>query len=215
MSKPTELWFGSNEEHGDLEPMDAYEREADWKDDDDLGPWVLERYGVRPTVDHLPTAEQIMEWVADIDEDAGDCPLTDEWVMDRIMDWSSEHGLVDEWWCDQLGDVSLDVAEVFVADPTLAVAEALRRQIASEITYVMAGDHLGSHQLSRTLDGKVLLDGEVIGTWDPPKPPCCRACVGTPVDGRGQRQPHPTCASCGSVDCPKATAHVNACRVGQ
>jgi hypothetical protein len=209
-AKPTELWFGSNEEYGDVDPMAAYGRLSSWMDDDELGPWTLERYGVRPTVDHLPSAEQILEWVESIDE-ADDFRSSTTVVMEQIDQWSSEHGEIDEWWCDQLMDVSPEVAEDLVASPTLETAEALRQAVADEITYVMAGEHLSTHQLTRTTDGRVLLDGEVIGEWTPIPPPCCRACVGTPLTELGQRSVHPRCPTCGDVFCPRATSHLNRC----
>lgn len=163
----TELWFGSNEENGDADPWDAYEREVSFRDDDDLGPWRLERYSVRPPTDHLPPADEIVGWFTDVDPEAGDLPISVEHLRYRIGEWSSEHGEVDEWWCDQADDAfDVGAAEVLIADPTEANAEVLRQAIAKGIRYRMAGDHLGTHELCRTEDGRVLLDGEQIGEWD-------------------------------------------------
>ena len=207
-SKPTELWFGPDAETGHSTPWDAYEHHVRYWDDEDLGPWTLERYSVRPTVDHLPDAEWIMAWSDAVDEEAGDLPLSAELLLEELHEWAADHGEVDEWWCEQLSSVPSQVADPFITNPSITTANGLRAAVAAEISYVMAGTMLDVHELARTADGKVLLDGVQIGEWTP-KVTCCRACEGTPIGEHGQRLRHPTCGTCGSADCPRATAHLN------
>lgn len=213
MGAPTELWFGSNEENGDSDPWSAYEREARYRDYDDLGPWRLERYSVREPIEHLPSAELIVEWFTEREPEAGDLSIDVDYLAESVSVWAAENGEVDEWWCEQADD-AFDhlLAEALITEPTEANAEALRAAIASGIRYRMAGDHLGTHELTRTFGGKVYLDGEYLGAWDAPPPVCCRACNGKGGrDARGLPLPPVTCGECGAADCPHADAHVNRC----
>lgn len=143
-----------------------------------------------------------------LDEEAGDLPLSAELLLEELHEWAADHGEVDEWWCEQLSSVPSQVADPFITNPSITTANGLRAAVAAEISYVMAGTMLDVHELARTADGKVLLDGVQIGEWTP-KVTCCRACEGTPIGEHGQRLRHPTCGTCGSADCPRATAHLN------
>ena len=158
------------------------------RDDDDLGPWTLTEFDCHPTEHHLPSAEHVVEW---------------------IVEWGSENGEVGEDWGDHV-DCAIGAGEVGAA------AEALIAAIAKGITYRMARTLVAEHVVTRTADGKVLMDGEIVSEWEPEEPPaglCCHACfaeVDVPRHALPARRAI-TCHSCGSSDCPKATSHLNAC----
>lgn len=182
---PTTLWFGSNEEQGDTDETEAIERELrhrDNYDDDLLGPWTLTEWDVHPPEHHLPDADDIVTW-----------------MIEQAIDNETDEG-----WYESAAKAA-PTAEV------VAAAEALRMALASGITYRMARTEIATHELRRTLDGKVLLDGIEVDTWEPPEPVCCRACDG-PVQRDQHGTPTPTtCRTCGRADCPHADAHVNRC----
>ena len=126
---PITLWFGSNEEHGDFDVDEAIERELRDRYDDP-GPWTLTEYATHPPEHHLPWADSVIEW---------------------IVEQGAENETDEGWW-DQATEVSK-------APEVVAAAEALLTAIAARITYRMASKEIATHELSRTADGKVLLDG--------------------------------------------------------
>lgn len=142
MSDPTlTLWFGSNEETGDSDLESAIEREIRNRYDDELGPWTLTEYDVHPPSYHLPHVDAVLDQLAYLCED----------------------GETDEGWYEQLL-ASMSRPEV------RAAAAALLALVGDGISYRMAREQIGVHVLTRTNDGKVLLDGEHVDDWQPDAP---------------------------------------------
>jgi hypothetical protein len=99
---------------------------------EDRVPWIIEEWSVLPAVTHLPSAEHVLEYMAE---------------------WVGEQGEVDEYGCEHWTD--------FVTDPeVVAAAENLRTVFASKISYRMADKMLREHLVTWNEAGDPLLDGQ-------------------------------------------------------
>jgi hypothetical protein len=121
------LWFS---------PAEVYEN--------DIAPWLteipptehprreIEEHDTYPGQEHLPSADSLLDWVAE---------------------WAGEYGELDETGSERFGDATS-------ADDVKVAAQALIDLIASKVDYRMAKDHLRSLWLTWDAEGHPLLDGE-------------------------------------------------------
>jgi hypothetical protein len=93
---------------------------------------LVEVHDVYPPSEHLPDGESILEY---------------------IHEWSCDNGMVDEGWCEQMGNV------IKSAD-TKAAMEVLLYTIGRQMNYGMAKDVVDRVKLTWDEDGKPLVDGE-------------------------------------------------------
>ncbi len=121
--EPERLWGLPGSETMFSDPIELYDAEVEpWlTDETDSGPWEVEEWSVRPTIDLLPHSAAILEWIAD-------------WVFDN--------GEVDEGFRDNY------IAKT-ACDEVVAAAKALRQAIASKITYRMADEKVATWVLTR------------------------------------------------------------------
>jgi hypothetical protein len=110
--------------------------DLDEDDDSSRRPRIIEEWAVMPATSHLPSAEQVLEYMAE---------------------WVGEQGEVDEYGCDHWA--------FGVTDPdVVAAAENLRIVFASKISYRMADKMLREHLVTWNEAGDPLLDGHLMYT---------------------------------------------------
>lgn len=116
-----------------IDPETAYESQVEPWRDDPLTPGKrveIEEWDVHPTRYHMPTADALLDWIAE---------------------WTVENGEVGE---------GFEIDSATGAADVKAAAETLLDLMASKVTYTMARTHLRSLWVTWTDDGEPLLDGE-------------------------------------------------------
>jgi hypothetical protein len=136
MSDHTDLrLFGQpGAEHLHFDLAASYENDIEpWRDpENDDRKWVIEEWSVRPSKDHLPTVDLVLEWAGE---------------------WAAEMGELDED-----GSYAFDNA---AQDPAVVAAFQTALDLwASKVPHRMAGDHLRDHRVTWDDNGKPLVDGE-------------------------------------------------------
>lgn len=104
----------------------------DYAEDDETGPWTIEKWTARQPHEHLPSGERVWGWISD-------------WVAD-----SSNSEIGEEWW-DDFASWQLDAVEDL---------NAVLFKIGQRVTFRMAYEKVGEHVLTVSDDGVVLLDGQ-------------------------------------------------------
>ena len=131
MTSTERLYCMPDHEEMYVEPNELYDNEiAPYLDEHPQDRLIIQEYSVHPANYHLPSADAVLEWIAE---------------------WTADNGEVDD---SEPWDTATRNPEV------VSACDAMLDALASKVHYRMANDHLCDRVVTWNEEGEPLLDGK-------------------------------------------------------